>query len=216
MQKSKLNILISFGILRESDYEYPYHCGALNYEEYFMALDELILALNLKLTDIGEKSISLKKHSKDMILNNNEMIGLIDYYSKILLDHSHNDKMIVMDGDLMKDHGLTKFKKLHPSKFIECGISEQDMVSQAGAFALENFIPIVHSFGSFLSTRANEQIYNNDTFIDHIKNTLDTSHTYIPNTSYAIKKPKKAFFDISHSILKYDDSIYRSFNGGLA
>ena len=149
--------------IREPDYEYPYHSGALNNEEYFMALDELTLTLNLKLTDIGEKSISLKKHSKDMILNNNEMIGLIDYYSKILLDHSHNDKMIVMDGDLMKDHGLTKFKKLHPSKFIECGISEQDMVSQAGAFALENFIPIVHSFGSFLSTRANEQIYNNAT-----------------------------------------------------
>ena len=30
--------------IRESDYEYPYHSGALNNEEYFMALDELILS----------------------------------------------------------------------------------------------------------------------------------------------------------------------------
>ena len=71
--------------------------------------------------------------------------------------------MIVMDGDLMKDHGLTEFKRKFPTKYIECGISEQDMVSQAGTLALEEYIPIVHSFASFLTTRANEQIYNNAT-----------------------------------------------------
>jgi transketolase len=38
-----------------------------------------------------------------------------------------------------------------------------DMVSQAGGMALEGLIPICHSFGCFLSTRPNEQIYNNAT-----------------------------------------------------
>ena len=37
------------------------------------------------------------------------------------------------------------------------------MVSQAGTLALEGFLPIVHSFASFLSSRPNEQIYNNAT-----------------------------------------------------
>src|SRR5204862_7211507 len=43
------------------------------------------------------------------------------------------------------------------------GIAEQDMVSQAGAMALDGLLPFVHSFACFLSTRPNEQIYNNAT-----------------------------------------------------
>jgi transketolase len=38
-----------------------------------------------------------------------------------------------------------------------------DMVSQAGGLALTGRLPIVHSFACFLSTRPNEQIYNNAT-----------------------------------------------------
>jgi transketolase len=38
-----------------------------------------------------------------------------------------------------------------------------DMVSQAGGMALQGLLPICHSFACFLSTRANEQIYNNAT-----------------------------------------------------
>jgi transketolase len=37
------------------------------------------------------------------------------------------------------------------------------MVSQAGGLALAGALPVVHSFACFLSTRANEQIYNNAT-----------------------------------------------------
>ena len=41
------------------------------------------------------------------------------------------------------------------------------MVSQAGGMALKGALPVVHSFACFLSTRANEQIYNNST--EHTK-----------------------------------------------
>src|SRR6266568_1351574 len=37
------------------------------------------------------------------------------------------------------------------------------MVSAAGGMALGGLLPIVHSFACFLSTRANEHIYNNAT-----------------------------------------------------
>jgi transketolase len=37
------------------------------------------------------------------------------------------------------------------------------MVSQAGTMALAGLLPVVHSFACFLSTRPNEQIYNNAT-----------------------------------------------------
>ena len=50
-----------------------------------------------------------------------------------------------------------------PERFIECGIAEQHMVSAAGGMALNGILPVVHSFACFLSTRANEHIYNNAT-----------------------------------------------------
>ena len=55
------------------------------------------------------------------------------------------------------------FRERFPERFFECGIAEQDMVSQAGAMALAGLLPVVHSFACFLSTRPNEQIYNNAT-----------------------------------------------------
>ena len=72
-------------------------------------------------------------------------------------------EIVVLDGDLMVDCGSLPFKREFPERFIECGIAEQDMVSQAGALALKGKLPVVHSFACFLSTRANEQIYNNAT-----------------------------------------------------
>jgi len=41
-------------------------------------------------------------------------------------------------------------------------------VSQAGGMALEGLLPVVHSFACFLSTRPNEQIYNNATELKKI------------------------------------------------
>ena len=107
--------------------------------------------------------IVFENYTKINESSNSSNVNLLENYSKLLLENADNSKMIVMDGDLMKDHGLTEFKRKFPTKYIECGISEQDMVSQAGTLALEEYIPIVHSFASFLTTRANEQIYNNAT-----------------------------------------------------
>ena len=72
-----------------------------------------------------------------------------------------------MDADLIKDMGLIPFAEKHPKRFFECGIAEQDMVSMAGGLALAGMLPVVHSFSCFLSTRPNEQIYNNAT--EHTK-----------------------------------------------
>ena len=67
----------------------------------------------------------------------------------------------MLDADLILDTGLIPFSERFSSRFFECGIAEQDMVSQAGALALKGFLPIAHSFASFLSARPREQIYNN-------------------------------------------------------
>ena len=72
-------------------------------------------------------------------------------------------RLVALDADLRKDTGLVEFRERFPDRFFECGIAEQDMVSQAGAMALAGLLPVVHSFACFLSTRPNEQIYNNAT-----------------------------------------------------
>jgi len=56
-----------------------------------------------------------------------------------------------------------EFKRAFPDRFVENGIAEQDMVSAAGGLALQGALPVVNSFGCFLASRANEQIYNNST-----------------------------------------------------
>jgi transketolase len=71
--------------------------------------------------------------------------------------------IVVMDADLLSDCGIEAFKAELPARFIECGIAEQHMVSAAGGMALSGMLPVVHSFACFLTTRANEQMYNNAT-----------------------------------------------------
>jgi transketolase len=69
--------------------------------------------------------------------------------------------MVILDADLSADCGLRLFENTYPQRFIENGIAEQDMVSMAGGLALQGLLPVVNSFGVFLASRANEQIYNN-------------------------------------------------------
>jgi transketolase len=71
--------------------------------------------------------------------------------------------IVVLDADLLSDCGIEAFKAELPDRFLECGIAEQHMVSAAGGMALRGLLPVAHSFACFLSTRANEQIYNNAT-----------------------------------------------------
>ncbi len=74
-----------------------------------------------------------------------------------------NKNIVVLDADLSDDLNLKKFAKIFPNRFIQNGIAEQDMVSMAGGIALQGMLPVVNSFASFLTARANEQIYNNAT-----------------------------------------------------
>ena len=134
---------------------YPYHGGALEYQDYLKAVKELHDRIpTVKLTGVN-------KIPKPKVEKANE---LIKDYGEILVELAKgNKKIVVLDADLVTDCGLVGFKEQFPDRFIECGISEQDMVSTAGGLALQGKIPIVHSFASFLCRRANEQIYNNAT-----------------------------------------------------
>ncbi|MGZ4409589.1 MAG: transketolase family protein [Gaiellaceae bacterium] len=69
-------------------------------------------------------------------------------------------EVVVLDADLASDCRIRAVEFEQPSRFIEVGIAEQDMVSMAAGLAREGLLPVVNSFASFLAARSNEQIYN--------------------------------------------------------
>ena len=102
---------------------------------------------------------------KNKIINSKKKNNWItNSFTDCLIKQSiRNKKIILLDADLSDDVNLKKFAKKFPNRFIQNGIAEQDMVSMAGGMALMGLLPVVNSFASFLTARANEQIYNNST-----------------------------------------------------
>ena len=87
---------------------------------------------------------------------------VVEAYGEALLELAErNPQLVVLDADLASDCRVRGFETAYPERFVECGIAEQDMVSMAGGLARQGLLPVVNSFASFLTSRANEQIYNN-------------------------------------------------------
>lgn len=143
---------------------YRYHSGAPTLEEFKTAASEISsrierLCKSRKLTSFNttHKAIDPTSLSKNID-------KMIPAYSDALKESiKSNQKIVALDADLVLDTGLIPIKEGFKDNFIECGIAEQDMVSRAGTMALCGLIPVVHSFACFLTSRASEQIYNNQT-----------------------------------------------------
>ena len=147
----------------DSDIEfYKFHSGAPNDDAYVRAAHELIDAANSKLQAVQAEVLELETVNRPAAVQPENPQRLIQAYSNALIEQARaNKKIVALDADLILDTGLIPFQNEFPERFIECGIAEQDMVSQAGGLALSGLLPITHSFSCFLSSRPNEQIYNN-------------------------------------------------------
>src|SRR4051794_27521431 len=146
---------------------YNYHVGAPPPEEYERAVEEVYERLNERLTRL-DKSDPIElvdaeppEHVSAAAKYRQRLVAA--YGDELVKQAEREPRLVVLDADLRKDCGLVEFRERFPDRFFECGIAEQDMVSQAGALAHGGFLPAVHSFACFLSTRPNEQIYNNAT-----------------------------------------------------
>jgi transketolase len=146
------------------DQTYHFHAGAPSLENYVKATRELITRVNAKLDALGQPPAALTSAPLPTrtVPKNPEQIVLA-YGDELLQMARRRPEIIVMDADLLSDCGIEAFQAELPDRFIECGIAEQHMVSAAGGMALRGMLPVVHSFACFLSTRANEHIYNNAT-----------------------------------------------------
>lgn len=147
---------------------YKFHSGAPALEHYELGVKELSERVNANLKAEGLEALSLKTVEIPNRIAPNAPQKLVAAYGEelVALAAIHKD-IVALDGDLMLDTGLVPFRNTYPERFIECGIAEQDMVSMAGGLAVKGMLPVVHSFACFLSTRPNEQIFNNGT--EHTK-----------------------------------------------
>ena len=150
----------------DSDVElYKFHSGAPSADAYRLAAQELIDGANARLSDVGATPLRLDTVERPAApapaATAQRLVGA--YSAALLAQAAANGRIVALDADLVLDTGLIPFQERFPERFVECGIAEQDMVSQAGGMALRGLLPVVHSFACFLSARPNEQIYNNAT-----------------------------------------------------
>ncbi len=147
-------------------WRYKFHSGAppvvTTWEGYEQAVAELTDRANGLLRELGMDGLRTETRPAPFRRNPENVQRLVPAYANALIDWAgRNERIVALDADLILDTGLIPFRDAFPNRFIECGIAEQDMVSQAGGMALKGLLPFAHSFACFLHARPNEQIYNN-------------------------------------------------------
>jgi transketolase len=141
---------------------YAYHSGALSAEVYARALEELTAGLEQACAAAGLAVPAFESAEITPLTPPAAPQRLVAAYGQRLLElGGKHPELVALDGDLALDCGIIPFREAFPERFVECGIAEQDMVSMAGGLALSGKLPVVHSFGCFLTTRPGEQIFNN-------------------------------------------------------
>ena len=150
--------------MKEGQEYYQYHSGAPTYENYKLASKELLADIHSRLRVLKMDNPVLAEASAEVMRAPQNTERMMPVYADAILEQARaHANLVALDADLVLDTGLIPFKGEFPERFVECGIAEQDMVSQAGTMALAGLLPLVHSFACFLTSRASEQIYNNCT-----------------------------------------------------
>ncbi len=156
-----------------------WHGSTTNKELTEKALSELVITEEQKelISEIG--SLKDRIFSYDMVKSGTPVEGFnagepreygVDQktdcrgaYGNALVDLvGLNMNVVAMTADLAGSVKTDGVKKAFPERHIECGISEQHMVSAAGGLSLRGFIPFASTFGAFMSSRAKDQARVND------------------------------------------------------
>ncbi|MGS1109286.1 transketolase family protein [Achromobacter anxifer] len=83
----------------------------------------------------------------------------LSYLSDALIELAAAGHPVVAgSADLQYSNGLNRFAQAYPDRYIQFGISEQNMVSAAAGLATTGMMPFVATFASFLGLLCCEQI----------------------------------------------------------
>jgi transketolase len=76
------------------------------------------------------------------------------------------DDIVAIDADLAGSTTLIKFGAVHPDRFFDCGVAEQNMIGTAAGMAAGGKTAFTGSFAVFATGRAYDQIRNSVCYSD--------------------------------------------------
>ena len=107
-----------------------------------------------------EKAENLKNEiitSASQVYDPNQVFSLRETIGQILAEiGSINKQLIVLDGEVGNSTNTKLFESLHPDKFVQCYIAEQNMISVAQGLSIQGKIPVAVTFGAFLIRAADQ------------------------------------------------------------
>ena len=84
---------------------------------------------------------------------------LRETYVDLLIEYEKkDDRIVILEADLSKAAGTTRFTEAFPEKTINVGIAEANMVGVASGLAAMGKIPFTHTFTAFASRRCCDQV----------------------------------------------------------
>ncbi len=90
-----------------------------------------------------------------------QKIATREAYAKFLVRKGAERKdLVVLDADLSSSTKTIKFANEYPDRFVQSGISEQDLMAEAAGIALSGHVVCASSFAMFATGRAYEIIRN--------------------------------------------------------
>jgi transketolase len=157
--------------LREGGGTYRWHAGSPDDDSFERAHAELIERIRIRLPalrldaveEVEERGYSLEGEPESGARSRAKATDeyVAEAFGEAVLELAERHaELVVLDADLASDCRIRSFELVHPERFHESGIAEQDMVSAAAGMARHGLLPVVNSFAAFLASRANEQIYN--------------------------------------------------------
>ncbi len=79
-------------------------------------------------------------------------------FGDAILSLGKNKNVVVVSADLAESLKIDKFAKKYPTRFIECGVAEQNAMGVAAGLALSGKIPFLASFAAFSPGRNWDQL----------------------------------------------------------
>lgn len=94
-----------------------------------------------------------------LFTKNVEQLPTRNGYGDGLVEAGERDpNVVVLTGDLAESTRAHLFQKKFPERFVECGVSEQNMMGVAAGMALSGKIPFVSSYAVFVPGRNWDQL----------------------------------------------------------
>jgi len=80
------------------------------------------------------------------------------YCEELLKIAEQDERLVILDADLMMATGTIPFKDKFPERTVDCGVCEANMMGVAAGLSAIGKLPIAHTFTPFATRRAYDQI----------------------------------------------------------